>query len=110
MMEGWIRLCPVSAVGEGDVLGFTVGGESVVVMRWRGKYLAFRDVCPHESLPISEGGWLENDCLVCPWHGARFRLPKGEWVDGPPSGDLDGLAVVVREGWLWVGLGEGKER
>ena len=39
------------------------------------------DICPHLGIPLS-GGWLEDDCIVCPWHQWAFDM-DGNCVNPP---------------------------
>jgi nitrite reductase/ring-hydroxylating ferredoxin subunit len=32
-----------------------------------------------------EEGTVEDGCLVCPWHGSRFRLADGSVARGPAT-------------------------
>lgn len=54
-------------------------GEPLVVYRdSKGELVAMADVCPHRSAPLSMGK-IENDELVCMYHGWRFG-EKGKCV------------------------------
>jgi nitrite reductase (NADH) small subunit len=75
-----------------------VDGHRVGVYRFRGKYYAYENVCPHQGGPVCEGEVLEEvKCrvspsgrrleeylskdevaIVCPWHGVRYDIRTGE--------------------------------
>jgi nitrite reductase/ring-hydroxylating ferredoxin subunit/uncharacterized membrane protein len=38
--------------------------------------------CSHRGGPLAEGR-LIGDCVECPWHGSRFRVPTGRVACGP---------------------------
>lgn len=40
-----------------------------------GETVRLRRRCPHQGAPL-ETGYFDGDCLVCPWHGCRFRLAR----------------------------------
>jgi nitrite reductase/ring-hydroxylating ferredoxin subunit len=45
---------------------------------------------------------MEGDCLVCPWHGARFDAISGKAVAGPTRVPLPVYGVRIEEGDLVV--------
>lgn len=83
---------------------------------WRGPngmVIAAPDRCPHREAPLSEG-WIENGCVVCPYHGWAFgdegkcvTVPSAnEGVPPPPRAHLDTYHCTERYGLVWVCLGE----
>ncbi len=47
-----------------------------------GKVFAIDEHCPHAGGPLG-AGHLTGDVVMCPWHGWRFRVTDGVWVDAP---------------------------
>ncbi len=86
--------------------------KSGIAVRRNGDYFAFRNLCPHWSTPLDDGGDDVFDPstneLVCNTHGARFELTSGECVAGPCIGDslqafateVDGDRLIIRRGTL----------
>jgi phenylpropionate dioxygenase-like ring-hydroxylating dioxygenase large terminal subunit len=70
------------------------------------------DECPHRNARLSQG-WLEDGCLVCPYHGWSFgidgvatRIPSNE--DGlpiPPRARLEAVLGQEKYGLVWVCVG-----
>ena len=63
--------------------GRTICGEPIVLYRQtNGALCAFEDCCPHRLLPLSKG-FLNDDGLVCKYHGLRFDS-RGQciWMPG----------------------------
>jgi nitrite reductase (NADH) small subunit len=73
-----------------------LGRESIAVYRYKGKYYAYANRCPHQGGPSSEGTVIgnteaavetggtqrqfvskENFNIACPWHGIEFSLETG---------------------------------
>ncbi|HLO85864.1 MAG TPA: aromatic ring-hydroxylating dioxygenase subunit alpha [Nostocaceae cyanobacterium] len=53
-------------------LGINILGIPLVLFRdTHGKPAALLDRCPHRNIPLSQG-WLENNYLVCKYHGWKF--------------------------------------
>ncbi|RQS60976.1 Rieske (2Fe-2S) protein [Burkholderia sp. Bp8963] len=68
----------------------------VVVLRRSDEAWAYRNVCPHFSIPLNyEPGtfWTyDAQWLMCAHHSAMFRFEDGRCVDGPCEGA--GLTAV----------------
>ena len=79
----------------------------------RGRVVALKDQCPHRGAALSLG-WLENDCLRCPYHGWKFQA-DGKCVDIPANGQgapmpkrslLETYDVQEKYGFVWLFLGD----
>ena len=71
----------------GHVRGFAMPGRRIVVANIDGRYCAFDELCPHLSVPLSQGS-LSGDCLTCVGHGSVFELPGGgvkKWMGRRPG-------------------------
>lgn len=62
-----------------------------------GTVLAVHDICTH-ALESLSGGWVEDDRIECPRHGAQFCLHSGEALTPPASRALPTYRVEVRDG------------
>lgn len=68
--------------------------------------------CPHRSAHLA-GGWVDDGCLVCPYHGWRFddsgaceHIPQLEsHLPTPPRARLRTVSVTERYGVVWACLG-----
>ena len=83
---------------EGSMRIMDLGQREVGVVRWRGKFHALRNICPHLGAPVCTGpmaafltegeqAWqLEADwerlVLTCPWHRWEFDIATGRSVLG----------------------------
>lgn len=85
----------------------------VVLYRCGDGIAAARDVCPHRGAKLS-GGWVEDDGLVCPYHGLRYG-GDGRCLAIPSAGAagriprkirLETYRAVERYGLVWVCLAE----
>ena len=50
--------------------------------------------CSLYGASLAEGEVAEDGCLVCPWHGSRFRLRDGSVAQGPATAPQ--LSYLVR--------------
>jgi len=101
----WIALEPAELDEAGDVpegrpVKAKLGINTLVLVRQGETVLALHDTCAHAGEPLS-GGTVEDGCLVCPWHGSRFRLTDGRAVRGPTVYDQPAYAVRRTEAGGW---------
>jgi nitrite reductase/ring-hydroxylating ferredoxin subunit/uncharacterized membrane protein len=82
--QDWTDLGTDAEVGEGTVKQFRVADVALLVTRQRGQLYVLADRCSHRGGPLSEGV-LEQECVVCPWHGSRFNVVDGSVRRGPAS-------------------------
>jgi len=86
---------------EGGLKQARAGDVTVVLARSGGRIYALADTCAHLGGPLSEGT-LDDGCVVCPWHGSRFRLEDGHIVNGPTTFPQPRYDVRVRDGLIEV--------
>jgi 3-phenylpropionate/trans-cinnamate dioxygenase ferredoxin subunit len=85
----------------GEPLLVDVEGTPVVLVSVGGEVLAVHDVCTH-ALESLSGGWVDDDRIECPRHGAAFSLRSGEVLTPPATLPLPTFAVEVRDGRILV--------
>lgn len=78
------------------LLRVEVAGQQVVLARASGQLHAMGATCSHYGAPLDEGS-IDGDCLVCPWHGSRFRLSDGSVARGPATSPQLSYDVRVRD-------------
>lgn len=101
----WIALEPAELDDAGDIpegrpVKAKLGINTLVLVRQGETVLALHDTCAHAGEPLS-GGTLKDGCLVCPWHGSRFRLIDGRVVRGPSVYDQPAYVVRRTEAGGW---------
>ena len=86
-------LCPLDDIPDGGGKQVTPaeGGEAAIVVLRRGdRAWAYRNVCPHFSIPLNyepDTFWTyDSEHLMCAHHSAMFRFEDGVCVDGPCEG------------------------
>jgi nitrite reductase/ring-hydroxylating ferredoxin subunit len=92
-------IAKVGEIPEGEGKPFEVEGRMIAVIleRGGGKYHAIDDACPHQGAPLCDG-LVEGGTITCTWHGWRFRLEDGLWLDSPRSKLQVGTYPVRVEG------------
>jgi nitrite reductase/ring-hydroxylating ferredoxin subunit/uncharacterized membrane protein len=79
-----------------------LNGTPLLLVRKGGQVYALVATCAHLGGPLPEGT-LEDDSIVCPWHGSRFALKDGRVLDGPSAYAQPCFVARVREGQIEVG-------
>lgn len=99
-------------LGEADKLSpgermFVDAGElSIIIFNLDGKYFAIQDTCSHDNGPLGDAK-VEDYCVVCPRHGARFDIRTGQVMSLPAVKNIVAFPVRVVDGKLEIGLPPG---
>ena len=72
----------VGEVAEGGAVPVEVEGRQLAVVLDQGVYYAIDDTCPHQGAPLCDGMVMDKT-ITCTWHGWRFSLEDGRWLDSP---------------------------
>ena len=72
----------VGDVAEGTGLPVEVNGRAIALFLVDGDYFAIDDQCPHQGAPLCDGVVFDRT-VTCTWHGWRFSLEDGRWLDSP---------------------------
>ena len=89
-MARFERVASTRDIPLGEMKGFRVGYQRLVIAHTEGGFFAVVDECSHDSAPISDGQVLGHE-VVCARHGARFDLKTGA------VGELPG--EEIEEAW-----------
>jgi nitrite reductase (NADH) small subunit/3-phenylpropionate/trans-cinnamate dioxygenase ferredoxin subunit len=83
-VENYQTVAKVGEIVEGRGLSVDIEGMLIAVFLEGGQYYAIDDVCPHQGAPLSDGIVFDKS-VTCSWHGWRFSLENGCWLDSPRS-------------------------
>jgi 3-phenylpropionate/trans-cinnamate dioxygenase ferredoxin component len=99
---GWVRVAGVADVAEGQVHAVRVGGRDIALYHLPGGDIRATDnICTHEYAQLSDG-WLEDGCIECPLHAARFDVRTGKALCAPAETNLTVFEVRVEGADLLV--------
>lgn len=122
--SGWFVAAFSHELKKGKVISKTFMGQEIVIFRTQGGVASALDAhCPHLGAHLGHGGYVEGDCLRCPFHHFEFdtegscnkskHLKAKNWSlierDGfilLYHGDLDKkhlLPDLTQEGWKLQG-------
>jgi nitrite reductase/ring-hydroxylating ferredoxin subunit len=86
-------LCALDDIPDGgalEILAELAGAPGIVVLRRGEDAWAYRNSCPHFSIPLNyepNTFWAyDAQLLMCAHHSAMFRFEDGVCVDGPCEG------------------------
>lgn len=78
----WKTLGNKSEFLVGKPRSFTFDFGRVAIVRTESQFYAIDDCCSHAEVRLSDG-WVDGECVACPWHGAQFDLATGKALSGP---------------------------
>jgi 3-phenylpropionate/trans-cinnamate dioxygenase ferredoxin component len=96
-----VDVAAVADLAPGEPVRVEVDGTPIVLVNVDGEVLAVHDVCTH-ALESLSGGWVDDDRIECPRHGAAFSLRSGEVLTPPATLPLPTFEVEVRDGRVLV--------
>jgi 3-phenylpropionate/trans-cinnamate dioxygenase ferredoxin subunit len=80
----WTRIAGADEVGEDEALAVSIGELKLAVFHSGGGFHVTGNVCTHQYALLSEG-FVEDGCVECPLHQARFDLNTGAAMCAPAT-------------------------
>ena len=102
-MAEFKKVARAADIPVGQVKGFQVGFDKIVICNTGAGYYAVIDECTHESQPLNQGK-LKGNILICPHHGARFNVTTGAVTHAPAIVPIETYEVRVENGEIFVKL------
>jgi len=103
MYAGWHQVAFERAL-EKEVTAAAIGSHSLVLVRRDDDVQAFDATCPHRGAHLGHGGRLDDDAIVCPFHGHRIVLG-----DKPDCFSVSARRTLASAGLVFVLLDERHE-
>ncbi len=95
-LQRWARVGPLNSFPDGVPQEVRVRSNRVTIVRDGDTAYALAGLCPHARLPLAgfpgspiKQEPIRDDCITCPFHGARFELASGEVVRQPFSSEFN---------------------
>ena len=84
------------------LLSFFYDEEGFLIFRAEQEWVMMLDQCSHLKIPLSTG-WLEDNCVVCPWHQWKFNA-YGHCTWPPPAHQerVPVFSVSEKDGIIWL--------
>lgn len=100
-VDGFVELAGAENLADGEMAGFEVGEERVLLARVGGEFYAISGVCTHERANLDEGALCDN-VVYCPLHYSAFDVRSGEVLGPPADRSATTYAVRVVDGKVFV--------
>jgi len=81
-MDDFVRVAKTSDLSAGEIMLVEVENERILLSNLDGEFYAIGEVCTHAEGFLSEG-YVEDEEVECPLHGAMFNLKTGESTSPP---------------------------
>ena len=102
--SGFVTGLQAAEVTPGTVRVVEVDGRSLCIgLTEDGEWGAIDNVCTHDGGTLGEGE-IDDDCVECPRHGAKFDLFSGEVRAMPAVFPVNAYPVRVVDGEVQVDL------
>jgi 3-phenylpropionate/trans-cinnamate dioxygenase ferredoxin component len=100
-MMPYYPVCAKDDLPDGQRKIIDVEGISILVCHIDGVFYAFENRCSHADLPLSDAH-IEDNEIVCPFHGARFCLKTGDPRQAPAFGGIQTFSVIEQDRELFI--------
>ncbi|MEC8555851.1 MAG: non-heme iron oxygenase ferredoxin subunit [Planctomycetota bacterium] len=104
-MSDFISVALLSDFSESNKLCLEVDDRFVILVRVQDKIYCVDDECTHDGGPLGEGA-LEDLCLICPRHGAKFDVRTGKALTMPATEPTASHEVKMVDGQIFVKLAD----
>ena len=91
----------------GSSLCVQMGDAQVGIFHTNDGLFALDNVCPHRGAPLHDGQIMDG-AVTCPWHQWQFQLQDGK-CRNIPGASVPAYAIEVREGTIWINVGENSQ-
>ena len=102
-MAAFRRVASVGEIPPGEARAVEVDGTPIAIYNVEGEFFATCDTCSHEEASLAEG-WLDDDVVTCPSHGAEFSVRTGEALSLPATEPVATYPVRVEGDEIFVAV------
>jgi 3-phenylpropionate/trans-cinnamate dioxygenase ferredoxin subunit len=97
----YVDVVAAAEIAPGAVHPAQLADFKLLICRAGDEYFAIENKCSHTGALLTRGR-IRGDCIVCPVHGARFRLRDGKHLTPPASSGLRTFAARIVDGRVQV--------
>jgi 3-phenylpropionate/trans-cinnamate dioxygenase ferredoxin subunit len=109
------KVCKTTELPVGEKKVFELSDRYIILYHLNDGFYATQRLCTHTFAPLDLGKIIDDECIQCALHRARFDIRTGKvkrWANFPPGiqmlnpvrgkKDLDTYRVVVKRGAVYV--------
>lgn len=100
-MAAWELAAAPDEIGPGGRKSLILDETPALLVRLGDDYYCIEDLCTHDGQPLTDGE-IDQNCIVCPRHGAKFDLATGDARRMPATEAVRTFAVEVRPEGVFV--------
>jgi 3-phenylpropionate/trans-cinnamate dioxygenase ferredoxin component len=104
-MSEFVEVAKVAEIPDPGKEIVEVDDRVVVLVHTGGQFYCVDDLCSHDGGTLGDGD-LEDHCLVCPRHGAKFDVRDGSVVAMPATTGIPAHEVKVENGVVYVRIND----
>jgi len=98
----WHEAGRLSELDFGEPTQVRIENKMIALCRDGDEVFAISDICSHEFAFLSDG-IIEDGCVECPLHQARFDIRTGKVDSGPATENIQSYPARVEEDIVWIG-------
>ncbi len=83
--DSYVQVMDEADLPENQLTKVDVEGVPILLVRQGQTIYAIAERCSHMGGPLAQGKLMQDNTVVCPWHGSRFDLASGKVIDGPSA-------------------------
>jgi NAD(P)H-dependent nitrite reductase small subunit len=103
-MSEWVKVCHQDDIDPDEGKKVEIGGIPIGLFRLEDGCYALNDICTHAHAHLTDG-FVDDDCVMCPLHSARFDIRTGKSLDTIAPEDVATYEVKVEDGEVYVRVG-----
>ncbi|MBV7485588.1 non-heme iron oxygenase ferredoxin subunit [Bordetella sp. BOR01] len=91
----WTKIATTDQLEDDDeILPVSIAQAQLALYRSEGEYFVSDNVCTHAHALLSDG-FLEDGCIECPLHQAKFDIRTGRAMCAPATSDIRVYPVKI---------------
>lgn len=99
----FLAVAKTDNLAPGSVVKVEAGGISIALYNLDGTFYATEEICSHAHASLTEG-FILDDTIECPLHGACFSIRTGEALSAPATVPILTFPVRVENGTILIGI------
>lgn len=99
----WIKIATVDQISDDESLAIEIQGKQLALHQSNDELFITDNVCTHQYALLSDG-FLEDGCIECPLHQAKFDLRTGEAMCAPATVGVQVYPVKTEGQDIFVAL------